>query len=84
MFQSEQDTQQKHSTPKCTSCGMVTQWKVGPILRPIDWVIAIVLFFFFGTGLIYLLIVFVIRSNPNNREKICPNCGARNMWTFVY
>lgn len=71
--------------PKCTCCGAITKWKLDPVIRGIDWLIFFVLLlFFFVPGFIYLIIVAVIRSNPNNRDKICPKCGARNLWTFIY
>lgn len=77
-------SQHKHSTPKCTNCGAINEWKIGPVIRPIDWIITLSLLLLFGSGLIYLLVIIIIRQNPDNREKICPNCGAKNMWTFVY
>ena len=74
----------KHDVPRCTCCGYTGPWKLAPIVRPIDWVIAICLFFFFGAGIVYLLITIAIRANKNNRSKICPSCKARNLWTFIY
>ncbi len=73
-----------NQTPKCTHCGYVGNWTIGPILRPIDFVIGIV-FLFLGIfpGLIYLGVVAAIRMNPDRREKICPNCKAQNLWTFI-
>lgn len=70
--------------PKCTCCGYVGQWKVEPLFRAMDWVIGLILLFFFGAGLVYFLVVGLIRANKNNRAKICPNCNARNLWTFLY
>lgn len=70
--------------PKCTHCGYVGNWKIGPILRPIDFVIGVALLLFgFIPGLIYLGVVAAIRINPDRREKICPNCKAQNLWTFI-
>lgn len=74
----------KHDVPKCTACGHVGPWKLGPILRPIDWIIGILLLFAFGGGIVYLIVVAIIRSDPNRREKICPQCNARNLFTFFY
>lgn len=74
----------KNDVPKCTCCGYVGPWKVDSLFRPMDWVIGIILLFLFGTGLIYLLVVGLIRSNKDNRTKICPKCGAKNLWTFLY
>ncbi len=77
--------QQTKKLPKCTHCGYVGEWKKAPILRPIDFVIGIPLCLFgFIPGLIYIGVVAVIRMNPDNREKICPQCNAKNLWTFMY
>ena len=73
------------SVPKCTCCGYVGQWNVEPLFRPMDWVIGIVGgMITFGFGLAYFLVVGLIRSNKERRDKICPNCKARNLWTFIY
>ncbi|MBP3378850.1 MAG: zinc ribbon domain-containing protein [Clostridia bacterium] len=73
-----------HKQPKCTHCGHIGEWDIGPVIRPIDWVIGICLLFFFGGGLIYLVIVAAVRSNKDRREKICRNCKAKNLFTFNY
>jgi hypothetical protein len=70
--------------PKCLHCGFVGPWKIEPLVRPIDWIITLVFLFLFGGGLIYLLVIIIIRSNENRRAKICANCGARNMFSFQY
>ncbi|GAC1390196.1 MAG: hypothetical protein NVSMB38_07070 [Ktedonobacteraceae bacterium] len=70
--------------PKCTNCGTITPWQVEPILTATHIIITLVLLLFVGFGLIYLLIIAIMRSNPENRAKICPHCGAKNMWTFTY
>ena len=70
--------------PKCTGCGYEGPQKKEKIFRGMDWVIGLSLLLLFGTGLIYLIVVGLIRMNPNNRAKICPKCGARNLWTFLY
>ena len=74
-----------HKVPKCTCCGNIGPWKVGPIFRPMDW-IAGILFGLMGIfpGVIYLAVVGIIRMNENNREKICTKCGGRNLFTFEY
>lgn len=74
----------RHDVPKCLSCGTITQWKVEPILLARHIIIFLILLLFFGAGLIYLLIILIIRSGSNARSKICPHCGARNLWTFIY
>ena len=74
-----------HDVPKCNCCGHIGTWKVQPILRVVDWFIGIFFMFFgFFPGLIYLGVVFAIRVNKNNRDKICRNCKAKNMFTFIY
>ncbi len=71
--------------PKCTCCGYVGNWKLEPVFRPMDWAIGIIGgIITFGFGFAYLLVVGLIRSNKNQRDKICPNCKARNLWTFLY
>jgi len=76
--------QMRHSIPKCLSCGAITQWKLEPILLAHHIIIFLVLLLFFGAGLIYLIIVLCFRASSNNRSKICPVCGAQNLWTFIY
>jgi hypothetical protein len=75
---------QKHAVPKCLSCGTITPWKIEPLLLPRHIFITLALVIFFGAGLVYALVVIAMRSNPNQRSKICPHCGGRNMWTFMY
>jgi hypothetical protein len=76
--------QQRHPVPRCLSCGTVTPWRLEPILLARHIIIFVILLFFFGAGLLYLLLVLIIRSGSNARAKICPRCGARNLWTFIY
>lgn len=79
-----QPLEQRHSVPKCNSCGWVGPWQVEPVLLPHHIIIFLVLLLAFGGGLIYLVIILIVRSSESSRAKICPNCGARNMHTFVY
>ena len=81
----QHSVEQKHSVPKCTSCGYVGEWKMEPVLRPMDYVIGIA-FMFMGIfpGIIYLGVVAANRSKSENRAKTCPQCGAKNLWTFLY
>lgn len=77
---------QKYSKePKCTYCGHIGPWIIGPVFRWWDWVAGGV-FALFGVfpGIIYLAVVGLIRSNVNNREKKCAKCGAQNLFTFQY
>ena len=74
-----------HEIPKCNYCGNIEEWNVGPLFRPLDYVLGVVLLLLgFFPGLAYLGVVGVIRSNKNNREKICKKCGAKNMFTNMY
>ncbi len=74
-----------HQVPKCLACGNVEKWKIEPVFRGVDRVIGIVLLIMgVVPGLIYLGTVGLIRSNKNNRAKICKKCGSRNMFTFTY
>lgn len=81
----KEESNQRNEVPKCTHCGYIGNWKIAPILRPVDYVIGII-FLFLGIvpGLIYIGVVVAIRSNEDNREKICPKCNAKNLWTFFY
>lgn len=75
----------QRNVPKCTHCGYEGQWKVGPVFRTIDWILGIAFMFLgFIPGLVYFIVVAAIRSNEDNREKICPKCNAKNLWTFFY
>ena len=74
-----------HPVPKCTYCGHIDEWEVGPLFRTMDYILGIA-FTMCGVvpGLIYFGIVGVVRSNKDNREKYCKKCGAKNMFTNVY
>lgn len=77
----------QRSVPRCTACGYVGEWKVGPLFRPIDLIVGIVpMVTVVGAawGIPYLAVTGLIRSNKDRREKICPQCNAKNMWTFIY
>lgn len=73
-----------HSQPRCQSCGYVGPFQVEPLLLTHHIVIFVVLLLAFGGGLVYLLVILLMRSSESNRAKICPSCGSRNMFTFVY
>lgn len=74
----------QHNEPRCGCCGYVGQWKVEPIFLTHHWIIFFISLFFFGAGIFYLLTVLIIRGNTEHRAKICPQCKARNMWSFYY
>ena len=81
----QQNTFITHDVPRCTACGNVGPWKVESLLRPVDWVIGIVLMVLgFIPGVVYLGVTIAIRSNKDRRAKICPKCKAKNMFTFQY
>lgn len=77
-------TKNIHKIPKCTVCGSITNWKIEPVLLWYHWLIGLILICAYGSGLIYFTIILIIRSKEKNRAKICPKCGARNLWTFEY
>lgn len=77
-----------HDVPRCTCCGHVGPWKEDPVFRPIDYVLT-VFFLLLGIipGIIYALVIFAIRGGKRGdayRTKYCTNCGAKNMFTFIY
>lgn len=79
------NTPTKHDVPKCTCCGHVGPWKEEAALTGKHWIIGLILMIFgFVPGLIYLLVTLAVRSGKNNRAKICRNCDARNLFTFIY
>lgn len=82
----QKDTSPKtRDVPKCTCCGHIGKWKVGPIFRPMDYVVGIgLLIFGVVPGIIYMAVVGLIRYDEKNREKICQKCNARNMFTHMY
>lgn len=74
-----------HRIPKCTYCGNMAEWKVGPVLRWWDWLIGVLLLFpFFLPGVGYIVTIAVIRGSKERREKICTRCRAKNLFTFQY
>ena len=82
--QTTQNQPTRHSVPKCTNCGHVGEMKPGPLFRKNDLIWIIMLMFAFGGGFIYAAYIFITRSNPDKREKICPNCGSVNRYTMLY
>ena len=75
----------KHDVPKCTCCGHVGPWKVRSLFTPMEIILAIV-FLCLGVvpGIIYIFVHISSYGNKNNRAKICTNCKAKNMFTFLY
>ena len=76
---------QRHDIPRCTCGGHIGQWKVGPVVRGVDWIIGgVLLLLGCFPGVVYLGVVAAIRSNKDKREKICEKCNAKNLFTFFY
>lgn len=77
----------QRTVPRCNSCGYIGNWEVGPLFKTRDLIIGVGLCITvvgapFGVG--WLVGTAIKRSNKDNREKICPQCKAENLWTFVY
>ena len=75
---------QTHTVPKCTRCGHVGAMKPGPLFRKNDIIWMLLLFITAFGGFVYLAYILITRGNPKRREKICPHCGAKNMYTYLY
>lgn len=75
---------QTHDIPKCTCCGYVGEFKYGPLLTGKDILWFLLLLCLAGAGFIFLLYKLITRGNKKNREKICPKCRAKNMYTYLY
>lgn len=76
---------QQRTIPKCCVCGYVGPWKMEPFFTPLQIGLGIffTLFCIFP-GLAFFGTVALLKSNPNNRAKICAACGGRNLFTFLY
>ncbi len=86
--QENNQQQTTHNVPKCNCCGHIGPWKEDPVFRPVDWILTIV-FLLLGIfpGIAYAVVVLAIRSGKHGdgyRNKRCTNCGAKNMFTFIY
>lgn len=82
--QFQQNINQTHNVPKCTCCGRVGEMTPGPLFRKNDIIWMLLLFITMFGGFLYLAYILITRSNPKKREKICPNCHSKNMYTYVY
>ncbi len=74
---------QYHDVPKCRKCGYVGEFQRGKMFRTMDWVIGLATIWF-GFGIIYFIIIAVMRHDEKNRETICPHCGEKNSAMDVY
>lgn len=62
-----------HDVPKCRKCGYIGEFKREKMFRTIDWVIGLATIWF-GFGIIYFIIIAILRHDKKNRNTICPNC----------
>jgi len=68
----------------CLNCGKITDWRVESLLMPRHIVVGLLLLLVYLSGLLYWIAVCINRADEKNRNKICPACGAKNMWSFIY
>lgn len=75
-------------TGKCQKCGYQGEMVPGPYLRMREIVIIVlcVLSPFIPAGLtllpffvIYLIVMLVMRKDPDKREKVCQRCNSKNI-----
>ena len=71
-----------HELPKCKHCGYIGQPETEKLFRPMDWAIGLATLWF-GFGILYFIIVGIMRSDKNKRQK-CPKCGTAGEMTDVY
>ena len=57
----------------CSKCGYAGEPELEKIIRPRDWLI-FALLFMSGFGIIYILVIYFMRSNPQKRNLVCPVC----------
>ncbi|MBQ6863899.1 MAG: zinc ribbon domain-containing protein [Clostridia bacterium] len=74
---------QHHDQPKCRKCGYIGEFKREKMFRTIDWAIGLATFWF-GFGIIYFIIIAIIRYDEKNRKTICPHCGEVGSAMDVY
>lgn len=72
-----------HEVPKCRKCGYVGDFKREKMFRTIDWVIGLATIWF-GFGIIYFIIIAILRYDEKNRKTICPHCGEVDSAMEVY
>ncbi len=73
-----------HPVPKCKKCGYIGEHEHEKLFRPKDWAIGLFLLLFAGFGIIYFIIIAIIRSDEDKRETICPQCKAKKSSTCYY
>ena len=74
---------QRHEVPKCKKCGYVGEFDREKMFRTIDWVIGIATIWF-GFGIIYFIIIAIIRHDKKNRNTVCPKCGEVDSAVEIY
>ncbi len=74
---------QHHDIPKCRKCGYIGEFKREKMFRTIDWIIGFATIWF-GFGVIYFIIMAIIRYDEKNRKTICPHCGEIDSAMEVY
>ena len=74
---------QCHDIPKCRKCGYIGEFKREKMFRTIDWIIGLATFWF-GFGIIYFIIVAILRYDEKNRKTICPHCNEVDSAMEVY
>ncbi|MBQ7546276.1 MAG: zinc-ribbon domain-containing protein [Clostridia bacterium] len=71
-----------HDIPKCKHCGYIGQPEEEKLFRPMDWGIGLATIWF-GFGLLYFIVIGIIRSDKKKRQK-CPHCGTVGEMTDMY
>lgn len=72
-----------HNIPKCRKCGYVGEFKRENLFRTMDLAIGFATIWF-GFGIIYFIVVAILRYDKKNRKTICPHCGEVDSAMDVY
>ena len=72
-----QENYEQLGMDRCPKCGHIGVGVPGKIFTKKEIGIGLALCFFLcGIGLIYWLIVYAKKKNPDNRDRVCPVCGT--------
>lgn len=72
-----QDNYAQLGMDRCPKCGHIGVGVPGKIFTKKEIGIGLVLcVLLVGVGLIYLLAVYMKKKKPENRDRVCPKCGA--------